>query len=124
MLTCKRKPQSQVFRHAAETDDTFPRILTDTVSVKTDGDLDAGSAHDVLLFFVFKKLQHIRMLPIVMDGIVADVHLPEDPAFPHLHEIRIRIFPARMNKAEHIGMRHPELTAASLCKCKQIAVRT
>ena len=55
MLSCKRKPQSQVFRHAAETDDTFPRILTDTVSVKTDGDLDAGSAHDVLLFFVFKN---------------------------------------------------------------------
>ena len=123
VLFRKRKAQTEPLCSPAVINDTGCGILSHAMTVESDGNLNAGAADDVLLFFIFEEFQHVRMLSILVDRIVADVHLPEDSPLAHLHKIRIRIFPARLDKTEHIGMRNTKLAATALGKRKKIAVR-
>jgi len=86
--------QSHLLCTAAVLYNPVSGIFGNSVPVKADRNFNTSAADNVLLFLILEKLQHIRMLTVTVDRIVADVHLPEDAALPHFHKIRIGVFPA------------------------------
>ena len=74
------------------------------MAVKAHADPRTGTADDVLLLLVLKEIKEILMLVVVMDGIVADVHLPEDVLVGHALEVVQRICAQLSNMTEQVGM--------------------
>ena len=64
--------------------DTLGKVVLHAMPVKADRKAKPRFANDRLLFFILEEGQHIGMLTVGMDRIVAYVHLPENIRLCHL----------------------------------------
>ena len=108
------RPLSLLIRHqnphsrqaAAVVGNARGEVVLDSVAVKSNRYADAGAADNLLLFFVGEEIQHIAVLAVAVDGIIGDVHLPEDVLIGHALEIIQRIGAEAGNVREKIGVCH------------------
>lgn len=100
---------------------TLGEIVLDSMTVKSNAEPNAGFSDDGLLLLVFEEFKNIRMLAVLMDTVIADIHFPKDILLRHALEIAVRTFAERADKREHIGVRNAHSrTTAPLGKTKQI----
>ena len=94
------------------------------MTVKAYAEANTGLSDDRLLLLVSEELEHIFVLTVVVDAVIADVHLPKDVFLRHALEVVAGIFAKRGDKREHIGMRYAYvLASASLRKAEEVAAR-
>ena len=118
----KGHPEPQLLDLPAIVLDSLGQIVAYAMPVKAHADLHARAAHDVLLLGGRKEIQHILMLSVIVRGIVADVHFPENTAFGHFLEEIVRVIADLFGKAKKVGVCHACFAAAPLGKAEQVAL--
>lgn len=91
---------SAIIRHA------LGQIVLHLVTIKAYADTNARLSDDLLLCLVGKEVQKILVLAVAVDGVVADVHLPEDVLVGHALEVVQGIHTQPRDVTEQVGMRH------------------
>jgi hypothetical protein len=93
------------------------------MTVEADAEPNAGFSDDGLLLFVSEEFKHIRMLAVVMDAVIADVHFPKDVLLCHALKVSVGALAERTDKGEHIGVRYAYIRAAApFGKTEEIAL--
>ena len=97
-------------------------VVLHTVAIEAHADTDTRLADDLLLGFVGEEVQEILVLAVAVDGIVADVHLPEDIFVGHTLEVVQGILAPSFNVGEEVGMSHAHHgSPAPLCVGEEVA---
>ena len=81
-------------------------VVLHSVAVKAHADADTRLADDLLLFPVGEEVQKIFVLAVAVDGIVADVHLPEDVLLGHARKVVQGILAPPLDVGEKVSMGH------------------